>query len=81
MINAQFIDELASKISDAMPDGVSEIQKDVDKNVKAVLQNTLTKFNLVTREEFEVQSRVLEHTRAKLEQLEQQVAELEKKLP
>ncbi len=80
MINAQFIDELASKLSEVMPEGVSELQKDVDKNIKAVLQNTLTKFNLVTREEFEVQSRVLAHTREKLEKLEKQVAELERHL-
>ncbi len=80
MINTQFIDELANKLSEVMPEGVSELQKDVDKNIKAVLQNTLTKFNLVTREEFEVQSRVLARTREKLEQLEQQVAELEKNL-
>jgi hypothetical protein len=80
MINAQFIDELANKIADAMPQGVTDIQKDVEKNVRAVLQTAFTKFNLVTREEFEVQRRVLEQTRAKLGLLEEQIAELEKQV-
>lgn len=80
MINAQFIDEIANKIADAMPDGVTEIQQDVEKNVKAVLQNSFAKFNLVTREEFDVQTRVLENTRAKVEELEKQIAALEEQL-
>lgn len=80
MINAQFIDEIANKIADVIPEGVSEIQKDAEKNIKAVLQNSFTKFNLVTREEFDVQTRVLESTRAKLHELEQHVAQLEQKL-
>ena len=80
MINAQFIDEIANKIADAMPDGVTGIQQDVEKNVKAVLQNSFAKFNLVTREEFDVQTRVLENTRAKVEELEKQIAALEEQL-
>ena len=80
MINAQFIDEIANKIADAMPEGVTEIQQDVEKNVKAVLQNSFAKFNLVTREEFDVQTRVLESTRAKVEELEKQIAALEEQL-
>ena len=77
MINAQLIDEIANKLTDAMPQGVTDLQDDVEKNVRAVLQNTFTKFNLVSREEFEVQSRVLAQTRTKLEELEKRVTELE----
>lgn len=77
MIKAQLIDEIASKISNAMPQNVVDLQADVEKNVRAVLQNTFSKFNLVTREEFEVQKRVLAQTRLKLEQLEKQIAALE----
>ncbi|MBT8120140.1 MAG: accessory factor UbiK family protein, partial [Gammaproteobacteria bacterium] len=45
-------------------------------NIKSLLQSTLTKMNLVTREEFDVQSAVLQRTREKLEQLEKQVEKL-----
>ena len=77
MINAQIIDEIANKLADAMPQGVTELQDDVEKNVRAVLQNTFTKFNLVSREEFEVQTRVLAQTRTRLEELEKRIDELE----
>lgn len=77
MINAQIIDEIANKLADAMPQGVTELQDDVEKNVRAVLQNTFTKFNLVSREEFEVQTRVLAQTRSRLEELEKRIDELE----
>lgn len=80
MINAQLIDEIANKITAAMPEGVSEIQRDVEKNIKVVLQSSFSKFNLVTREEFDVQTRVLENTRNKLHELENQIAQLEEQL-
>jgi BMFP domain-containing protein YqiC len=51
----------------------------VKKNIHTLLQGAFARLDLVTREEFEVQSRVLARTREKLEQLEQLVAELEQK--
>lgn len=80
MINAPFIEELVNKIAATLPEGVTDLQQDVEKNVRAVVQSTLSKFNLVTREEFEVQTKVLANSRAKLVQLEQRVAELEQRL-
>ncbi|CAH2805394.1 MAG: FIG005902: hypothetical protein [uncultured Paraburkholderia sp.] len=53
--------------------------KDVERNVKAMLSQGFSKLDLVTREEFETQ--VLVRTRARLEELERRVAELEQKLP
>jgi BMFP domain-containing protein YqiC len=79
MINPRFIDDLARQISDSIPAGVKGLQEDVEKNIHTLLQGAFAKLDLVTREEFDVQSKVLARTRDKLEELEQQVAELEKK--
>ncbi len=79
-MNPKILDDLATRLSAAVPSGVTDLQKDVEKNFRAVLQNTFSKLNLVTREEFEVQSEVLTNTRAKLAELEQQVKELEQEL-
>ncbi|MEO0318162.1 MAG: hypothetical protein RL404_1839 [Pseudomonadota bacterium] len=54
--------------------------KDLEKNMKAMLTQGFAKLDLLTREEFEVQSEVLARTRAKLEALEARVAELEARL-
>ncbi|MEW5757812.1 MAG: accessory factor UbiK family protein [Pseudomonadota bacterium] len=79
-IDGKFIDELAQKLSGLVPPGVKDLQQDVEKNMRAVLQGAFTRMDLVTREEFDVQTAVLARTRAKLEQLEKQVAELETRL-
>ncbi|MGD8558182.1 MAG: accessory factor UbiK family protein [Gammaproteobacteria bacterium] len=73
------LDELTDKVMNLLPKGVRDVQQDIEKNVRAVLQSTFAKMDLVTREEFDVQSAVLTRTREKLEQLEKQVAELEEK--
>ena len=79
MINPRFIDDLARQISDSIPAGVKGLQGDVEKNIHTLLQGAFAKLDLVTREEFDVQARVLARTREKLEELERQIAELEKK--
>jgi BMFP domain-containing protein YqiC len=63
-----------------MPGGVKDLQSDVEKNLRAQLQAGLSRLELVTREEFDVQAKVLSRTRAKLDALEQQVARLEAQL-
>ena len=78
MLNPKFIDDLARQISDSIPAGVKGLQADVQKNIHTLLQGAFAKLDLVTREEFDVQSKVLARTREKLEQLERQVAELER---
>jgi BMFP domain-containing protein YqiC len=54
--------------------------KDVERNVKAMLSQGFSKLDLVTRQEFDTQTQVLLRTRARLEELERRVAELEQKL-
>ena len=77
MIDKNVIDELGRKISDLLPAGVGQLQADVEANIRALLQTTLSKMNLVTREEFDVQTELLQRTREKLEQLEQELKTLQ----
>ena len=77
MFDTKFIDDLARQISDKIPAGIKGAQQDLEKNIHTVLQAALSKLDLVTREEFDVQTRVLARTREKLEQLEKTVAALE----
>lgn len=80
MINSKTFDELTQRIIDAIPAGARNLQQDVEKNLRAGINTAFNKLNLVTREEFEVQSAVLARTRLKLETLEAQVAALEAQL-
>ncbi|MES9833421.1 MAG: accessory factor UbiK family protein [Candidatus Thiodiazotropha sp. LLP2] len=77
MIDSKLIDDLAQRLSSALPAGIQTLQGDVKKNLRAGLESGLAKLDLVTREEFEVQSAVLSRTREKLKHLEQQVKALE----
>ncbi len=70
------LDELARRISSLIPGDVKHMQDDIENNIRSLLQTTLSKMNLVTREEFDVQSAVLQRTREKLEQLEKQLEQL-----
>ena len=79
MLDTKFIDELARQISDSIPAGVKGVQQDLQKNIHTLLQGSLAKLDLVTREEFDTQTQVLLRTREKLEQLEKTIAELEEK--
>ncbi len=81
MIDLSTIDELARRLSGLVPPGLRESREDIQENFKAVLQSGLTKLDLVTREEFEVQRAVLLRTREKLEALEAQVRQLEGQPP
>lgn len=80
MFDPKAIDDIANRLANAMPPGLSHLKEDLEKNFHAVLQGTLGKLDLVTREEFEVQKAVLTKTRTKLEDLEIRVAALEKQL-
>jgi ubiquinone biosynthesis accessory factor UbiK len=72
--NAKSLEELAARIGKAVQ---ASPAADLEKNVKAMLQGGLSRLDLVTREEFDTQARVLAKTREKLEGLETRVAELE----
>jgi ubiquinone biosynthesis accessory factor UbiK len=77
MFDPKALDEIASRLANAVPPGLNNLKEDLEKNFHAILQGALGKLDLVTREEFEVQKAVLAKTRAKLEDLESRVAALE----
>ena len=72
------VNRILELVAERMPEGVSELGQDLRHNLQAVVKESLTKMDLVTREEFDIQTRVLARTRQRLEQLEQQLLELEK---
>jgi BMFP domain-containing protein YqiC len=69
-----FLSELQTKINEVLQQSPA---KDIEKNMKAMLNQGFSKLDLLTREEFDIQSEVLQRTRARLEALEARVAELE----
>ena len=77
MIDPKILDDLAKRMTNGIPTGLQLLHEDLQKNIRAALEAGLAHLDLVTREEFELQSAVLARTREKLEQLERQVAELE----
>lgn len=80
MIDLAKIDELATKLSESLPPGARRLQEDAQARFKTVLKSAFAKMDLVSREEFDIQSGVLERTRIKLESLERQLRELEEEL-
>ena len=80
MIDTQSLNDLANKLSAAVPDSVKTLKSDVDNNLKAILESSLKQMNLVSREEFDVQTALLKRTQLQLNKLEEQIAELEKRI-
>lgn len=77
MINPQIIAKIGQQIAGLMPEQAKDTQREIEKNVHAILQSAFAKLDLVTRDEFEAQTAVLQRTREKLEQLETMISELE----
>lgn len=74
MITSQVLNDLSIKIKEIIKSSPLE---DVDKNLHALIQGMLTKMALVSREEFDVQTEVLRHTREQLKMCEEKLVELE----
>ena len=74
MLNNEKLSELSNKIREIVKDSPLP---DVEKNIDALLKSMFTKMELVTREEFDVQTEVLKRTRQKLEELEKKLSEIE----
>ena len=71
------IDEIARRLIERVPPALKAVRDDLESNFRAVLRERLSKLDLVTRDEFDAQARVLERTRARLEALEAKLAALE----
>ena len=76
MIDAKILDQFVAALSRVLPEG----PKGFEKNLRAAMQGVFDRLKLVSREELEVQEQVLQRTRARLQELEKRIAELEAKL-
>lgn len=77
MSKKSFLMDLAAQLTDALPSHVNTLKQDFEKNCQAILSKAFAKFDLVTREEFDTQTKVLLRSRKKLEELEKKIQELE----
>ena len=75
------LDDLAGRLAEAVPQNLKAIGEDVQRNIKSLLQTGLERMDLVTREEFDVQTAVLARTREKLETLEARLTDLQEPPP
>ncbi|MDC0612121.1 accessory factor UbiK family protein [Vibrio sp.] len=80
MFDPKKIEQIAKQIHESMPQPVKDLGTDVEQKVRQVIQGQLNKLDVVSREEFDVQTQVLLRTREKLTQMEQKLAEIESKL-
>lgn len=79
MIDPKVLDDIANKLSDAIPQSVKDTGDEFAKQAKQILHSQLAKLDLVTREEFDAQTKVLQRTRLMLEELEKKLSEIESK--
>lgn len=77
MSKADFLKNLAAQLSEALPTHLGTLKKDFEKNCNGILAKAFNKFDLVTREEFDTQTKVLARTRKKLEEVEAHLKKLE----
>lgn len=73
---AKLVEEVSAKLSELLANSPA---RDLERNVRALLSSALARFDLVAREEFDIQAKVLARTREKLAALEARMAELETK--
>jgi BMFP domain-containing protein YqiC len=78
MKESHFLSDLAKKLSKVLPENFKKMQTDVEKNFHAVLKNAFSKLDLVTREEFDAQTKVLARSRKKLDELAARIKALER---
>ncbi len=79
-MNPKKLEDIAKQIHESLPPGIKNVGEEVEKKIKGILQAQLGKLDLVTRDEFEVQTRVLLRTREKLIEMESRIEQLEQKL-
>ncbi|MEZ8141142.1 cytoplasmic protein [Enterovibrio norvegicus FF-454] len=80
MFDPKKLEQIAKQIHESMPKPVKDLGNDVEQKVREVIQGQLAKLDVVSREEFDVQTQVLLRTRQKLAEMEQKLVEFEQKL-
>jgi BMFP domain-containing protein YqiC len=81
MFDMKFIDDTVKRLTESLPPGLNKFKKDLEKNFRAILQSMFAKLDLVTREEFDIQKKVLSKTRVKINNFEKQITYIENHLP
>ena len=76
-MNEKFLSDLSARLAAMAADNPA---KDLERNFRGMLSSALTRLDLVSREEYDVQTQVLARAREKLAALEARVAELEARL-
>ena len=79
-MNSSGLDDLARRLADSVPESVRAFGRDLEGNFKAVLQAQLSKLDLVSRQEFDVQAAILARTQGQLTALEARLKDLEAKV-
>jgi ubiquinone biosynthesis accessory factor UbiK len=80
MISNQDLNRLSAKINGLIPTGMQSVKSDFEAKLKLLLQQQLSELEFVSREEFDIQSRVLQRTRSRLEDLEIRINQLEERV-
>lgn len=80
MLKQEKVEEFFQEFSRLLPEDLRTYKSDMEKNLRAALNATFARMDLVTREEFDIQTALLGKTRELLQELETKIAELEAKL-
>ena len=80
MTGAREFEDFIQQFLRLLPRDLSRSREDFEKVVRASMNAAFSRMNLVTREEFDVQSQLLANTRAALDELQEQITGMEKKL-
>ncbi|MDG6882383.1 MULTISPECIES: ubiquinone biosynthesis accessory factor UbiK [Pasteurellaceae] len=76
MLDPKKLENIAQQLHNSLPQGLKNVGSDLEEKFKQILQAQLSKLDVVTREEFDVQSQVLLRTREKLNELEKRLDEM-----
>ena len=79
-LDTQALDEIVRKISSAIPDDLKTAKQNLEKNARSAAEGVFQRLDLVTREEFDVQSKMLSKSQQRIKELEQRIKELEQEL-
>ncbi|MBO1520162.1 ubiquinone biosynthesis accessory factor UbiK [Oceanisphaera pacifica] len=80
MLDPKKLEDIAKQIQNSLPSSIKNMGEEAEKRFRTVLQSQLGKLDMVTREEFDVQTKVLLRTREKLNAMEATLAKLEQQL-
>lgn len=77
MLDSQKIEDVAARLASVLPPGLLGLRRELEENFRAVLRANLERFDLVSRERFDIQAQLLSRTQERLLQLEARLAQIE----